>query len=56
VRLPRRLRIHFYWLPQHAREIAAFIRGIDQRHRVRTKGIDSIAGSPMMLHAWVTSD
>jgi FkbM family methyltransferase len=38
---------------EHAHEIAAFLRRVEPRYRIQTKGIDALTGSPVMLHAWV---
>ena len=47
-----KIAITTYHRGEHAEEIAAFLRRVDPRYRVHTKGIDAITGSPVMLHAW----
>lgn len=42
-----------YHRAEHAEQITSFVRDVDPRYRVRTKGIDAVTGSPVMLHAWV---
>jgi len=48
-----RIAITTYHRAEHAREIAGFLQRLEPRYRVRTKGIDAVTGSPVMLHAWV---
>lgn len=36
----------------HARRISEFILKVNPRYRIKTKGIYSETGSPVMLHAW----
>lgn len=50
--LPK-IAITTYHRAEHAEQITEFLRRLDPRYRVRTKGIDAITGSPVMLHAWV---
>jgi hypothetical protein len=50
--LPK-LAITTYHRAEHAEQITDFLLRIDDRYRVRTKGIDAVTGSPVMLHAWV---
>ena len=48
-----RIAITTYHRADHAEAIAAFLQRVEPRYRVRTKGIDAMTGSPVMLHAWV---
>ena len=48
-----RIAITTYHDPGHARAIAAFLRDLDGRYRMRVKGIHHPDGSPVMLHAWI---
>jgi hypothetical protein len=48
-----KLAITTYHRADHASEIAAFLRRVEPRYRILTKGIDAVTGSPVMLHAWV---
>jgi FkbM family methyltransferase len=50
-----KIAITTYHCADHAERIAAFLRDVEPRYRVRTKGIDADTGSPVMLHAWVPS-
>jgi FkbM family methyltransferase len=48
-----KIAITTYHVAEHAAEIAAFLRRVEPRYRILTKGIDAITGSPVMLHAWM---
>lgn len=48
-----RIAITTYHEAHHASEITAFLRRIEPRYRILTKGIEYRAGAPVMLHAWV---
>jgi FkbM family methyltransferase len=50
--LPK-IAITTYHRAHHAAAIAAFLRRVEPRYRVRVKGIAADTGSPVMLHAWV---
>ncbi len=52
--LPK-IAITTYHQADHASKIAAFLERLEPRYRIRTKGIDAVFGSPVMLHAWVPS-
>ncbi len=52
--LPK-IAITTYHHPEHARQIATYLKELDPRYRIRTKGIEAEAGAPVMLHAWVES-
>jgi hypothetical protein len=51
-----KIAITTYHRAEHAQEIEAFLRRVEPRYKVRTKGIDAITGSPVMLHAWVPGE
>jgi FkbM family methyltransferase len=48
-----KIAITTYHDPGHAKAIAAFLRDLDGRYRLRVKGIHHPDGSPVMLHAWI---
>ena len=48
-----KIAITTYHRAEHADWIETFLRRVEPRYRVRTKGIDARTGSPVMLHAWV---
>ncbi|MGC8833862.1 MAG: FkbM family methyltransferase [Armatimonadota bacterium] len=48
-----KISITTYHKPEHAQEITEYLRSINPNYKVRTKGIDAVAGAPVMLHAWV---
>lgn len=48
-----KIAITTYHVVEHAREIATFLQRVEPAYRIRTKGIDAVTGSPVMLHAWV---
>ncbi len=48
-----RIAITTYHEADHAEKITAFLRSIDPKYRILTKGIEHRAGAPVMLHAWV---
>ena len=48
-----KIAITTYHDPGHAKAIAAFLRDLDGRYRMRVKGIHHPDGSPVMLHAWI---
>jgi FkbM family methyltransferase len=51
-----KIAITTYHRAEHARAIADFLRRVEPRYRVRTKGIDATTGAPVMLHAWVPAE
>ena len=51
-----KIAITTYHRAEHAREIADFLRRVEPRYRIRTKGIDAATGAPVMLHAWVPEE
>lgn len=48
-----RIAITTYHEADHAEKITAFLRRIDPKYRILTKGIEHRAGAPVMLHALV---
>ena len=48
-----KIAITTYHVASHAQQITEFLRRIEPRYQIRTKGIDAGTGSPVMLHAWV---
>ena len=42
-----------YHVAEHAGSIAAYLRDINPRYRIKVKGIEERAGAPVLLHAWV---
>lgn len=42
-----------YHQADHAEQITSILRRIHPRYRILTKGIESRAGAPVMLHAWM---
>lgn len=48
-----KIAITTYHVAEHADQIASFLQRIEPGYRIRTKGIDAVTGSPVMLHAWV---
>jgi FkbM family methyltransferase len=51
-----KIAITTYHHAEHAKQIEAFVRRVDPRYCVLTKGIDAVTGAPVMLHAWVPAD
>ena len=47
-----KIAITTYHHADHADLIAEFLRRVEPRYRMRTKGIDARTGCPVMLHAW----
>lgn len=47
-----RIAVTTYHKPEHAAEIAEFLRRVSGDYRILTKGIEENHGAPLMLHAW----
>lgn len=47
-----KIAITTYHVPSHAREIRAFLEHLVPSYRFWVKGVEPIAGEPVMLHAW----
>lgn len=48
-----KIAITTYHQPDHANLISEFLRNINPNYNILIKGIEDIAGAPVMLHAWV---
>jgi len=51
-----KIAITTYHNPEHARQIAAFLRSLNAEYNIKCKGIEGYTGAPVMLHAWVTQN
>lgn len=47
-----KIAITTYHVPSHAREIQAFLHELVPSYHFLTKGVEPVAGAPVMLHAW----
>lgn len=50
--LPK-IAITTYHDPEHAQLITDYLKAINPNYKIKTKGIEKLTGTPIMLHAWV---
>ncbi|MFC1571237.1 FkbM family methyltransferase [Candidatus Margulisiibacteriota bacterium] len=50
-----KIAITTYHKPEHAEQIAKFLRDLQVNYQIKCKGIEAYTGAPVMLHAWVVN-